>query len=155
MEKLDLMELIDTAIRREEEAYLFYMDLHGKLEDPGVKDTLAWIAEEEKKHKDFLESYRDGKYSDSAPPKRDIKYYKLAEHLDEPAIEKDMKSQDVFLVAAHREMRSHQFYSELAELQVQDEPKGMLEKMAEEELKHKEKMEYLYANTAFPQTDGG
>jgi hypothetical protein len=27
--------------------------------------------------------------------------------------------------------------------------------MANEELKHKEKMEYLYANTAFPQTAGG
>jgi len=27
--------------------------------------------------------------------------------------------------------------------------------MANEELKHKEKMEYLYANTAFPQTSGG
>ena len=31
----------------------------------------------------------------------------------------------------------------------------MLLKIASEELKHKEKMEYLYANTAFPQTDGG
>jgi hypothetical protein len=31
----------------------------------------------------------------------------------------------------------------------------MLHKIANEELKHKEKMEYLYANTAFPQTDGG
>jgi len=27
--------------------------------------------------------------------------------------------------------------------------------MAAEELKHKEKMEYLYANTAFTQTAGG
>ena len=31
----------------------------------------------------------------------------------------------------------------------------MLVKIANEELKHKEKMEYLYTNTAFPQTDGG
>jgi hypothetical protein len=27
--------------------------------------------------------------------------------------------------------------------------------MANEELKHKEKMEYLYTNTTFPQTSGG
>ena len=33
--------------------------------------------------------------------------------------------------------------------------KDMLLKMANEELKHKEKMEYLYSNTAFPQTAGG
>ena len=31
----------------------------------------------------------------------------------------------------------------------------MLSRMANEELKHKEKMEYLYANAAFPQTAGG
>jgi len=30
-----------------------------------------------------------------------------------------------------------------------------IEWIANEELKHKEKMEYLYANTAFPQTAGG
>jgi hypothetical protein len=31
----------------------------------------------------------------------------------------------------------------------------MLLKMANQEIKHKEKVEYLYANTAFVQTDGG
>jgi len=33
--------------------------------------------------------------------------------------------------------------------------RDMLLKMANEELKHKEKMEYLYTNTTFPQTSGG
>ena len=52
-------------------------------------------------------------------------------------------------------MRSHEFYTELAGLHGDGEVKDLLLKMANEELKHKEKMEYLYANTAFPQTDGG
>ena len=95
MEEKSLVELINTAIQREEDAYRFYMDLHDKLEDPGVKDTLAWIAEEEKKHKAFLVNYRDGKYSEESLPKRDIKYYELAEHQDEPEIDTDMQSQDV------------------------------------------------------------
>jgi rubrerythrin len=33
--------------------------------------------------------------------------------------------------------------------------RDMLLRMADQELKHKEKVEYLYANTAFPQTAGG
>jgi rubrerythrin len=66
-----------------------------------------------------------------------------------------MSRQDVFLIAAHRESRSHQFYTELANLHAQGDTQIMLLKMANEELKHKEKMEYLYANTAFPQTSGG
>ena len=68
---------------------------------------------------------------------------------------KDPEGQDVYLVAAHRESMSHKFYTELANLHAEGELKTMLLKMANEELKHKEKMEYLYANTAFPQTAGG
>ena len=40
-------------------------------------------------------------------------------------------------------------------LHTDGEARTMLLKMANEELKHKEKMEYLYSNTAFPQTSGG
>jgi rubrerythrin len=43
----------------------------------------------------------------------------------------------------------------LANLHTEGELREILFKMANEELKHKEKMEYLYANTAFPQTSGG
>jgi rubrerythrin len=43
----------------------------------------------------------------------------------------------------------------LANLHANGDLREMLLKMANEELKHKEKMEYLYTNTAFPQTSGG
>jgi rubrerythrin len=66
-----------------------------------------------------------------------------------------MKIEDLFLIAAHRELRSYNFYSELAQIHSQGDTHEILLKIANEELKHKEKMEYLYANTAFPQTSGG
>ena len=81
--------------------------------------------------------------------------YKIAEYLEEPDIDGDLRSQEVYLIAAHRENRSHQFYTELANLHAEGELQSMLLKMANEELKHKEKMEYLYSNTAFTQTSGG
>jgi rubrerythrin len=61
----------------------------------------------------------------------------------------------VYLVAAHRELQTYNFYKALADLHPDGEAKEMLLKMANQELKHKEKVEYLYANTAFPQTAGG
>jgi rubrerythrin len=109
----------------------------------------------------------------------DVVEYKIAEYLEEPEIDGDMSSQEVYLVAAHRESRSRQFYTELANLHADGNTQTMLLKMANEELKHKEKMEYLYStqtmllkmaneelkhkekmeylysNTAFPQTSGG
>jgi rubrerythrin len=150
-----LSDIIDLAIQREQEAYDFYMDIYNHLEDASVKDTLEFIAGEEKKHKAFLVNYREGNYGVDALRMADVVDYKIAEHLEEPEIQEQISSQDVYLIASHREHRSHQFYSELANLHPDGDTKTMLLKMANEELKHKEKMEYLYANTAFPQTSGG
>ncbi len=148
-------DIIEIAIKREEDAYDFYMDIHSKVVDAGVKDTLEFIAGEEKKHKAFLVSYRDGEFGATALRMSDVVDYKIAEYLTEPEVDENSKPEDVYLVASHRELRSYHFYTELANLHADGDLQEMLSKMANEELKHKEKMEYLYANTAFPQTSGG
>lgn len=150
-----LSEVLELAIHREEEAYEFYMDIYHKVEDQSVKDTLEFIAGEETKHKAFLVGYREGNYGADALRMADVVEYRIAEYLEEPEIENNMSSQEVYLIASHREGRSHRFYTELADLHAEGDTKTMLLKMANEELKHKEKMEYLYSNTAFPQTSGG
>ena len=150
-----LLSLIDAAIQREEDAYTFYMAIHGKVADPAVRETIQWIAGEEQKHKAFLVKYRSGEFGAGGLRLSDVAYYKIAEHQDEPEVKEKMNSSEVYLVAAHRELRSHNFYNALAGQHAAGEAREMLLKMANEELKHKEKMEYLYANTAFPQTSGG
>jgi rubrerythrin len=150
-----LSEIIDLAIQREEKAYDFYMDIIRKLEDPSIKDAIEFIANEEKKHKAFLVNYRNGDYGPDALRMTDVVDYKISKYLEEPEITKETKREDIYLIASHRELRSHQFYTELAHMHEANNIKEMLLKMANEELKHKEKMEYLYANTAFPQTAGG
>lgn len=148
-------DIIEIAIQREEDAYAFYMDILSKVADPGVKNTLEFIAGEEKKHKAFWVNYRAGNFGAQALRMSDVVDYKIAEYLKEPPVDEKTKPEDVYLAASHRELRSHQFYAALARLHAVGEPREMLLKMANEELKHKEKMEYLYANTAFPQTSGG
>jgi rubrerythrin len=148
-------DILEIAIKREEDAYDFYMDIHSKVVDANVKDTLEFIAGEEKKHKAFLVSYRDGDFGTKALRMSDVVEYKIAEYLEEPEVDESSKPEDVYLVASHRELRSHYFYTEMANLHAEGDLQEMLFKMANEELKHKEKMEYLYANTAFPQTSGG
>ena len=148
-------EILDMAIRREEVAYDFYMDIYRKVEDETVRETVEFIAKEEKKHKAFLVSYKEGKYGTDSLRMAEVVEYKLAEYLEEPEISPNSSIEDVYLVAAHRETRSHQFYSELANMHPDSKLKTMLQKMANEELKHKEKMEYLYSNAAFTQTSGG
>ena len=150
-----LVDIIEKAIQKEEEAYTFYMTLYTKVKDETVRDTLKFIAAEEKTHKAFLVNYRDSGYGNETLQMRAVAYYLIAEHQKEPEISDDMQSEGVFLLAAHRELKAFHFYSELAAIYAEGETQSILLKMANEELKHKEKMEYLYANAAFPQTAGG
>jgi rubrerythrin len=150
-----IAECLETAIKREEEAYAFYMDILGKIDDESVKETIEFIAGEEKKHRQFLIDYRDGRHGGQTLRLSNAVDYKVAEYLQKPEVEKDMDSAEVYLVASHRELASYNFYTEFADLHPEGPAKDMLRRMASEELKHKEKMEYLYANTAFPQTSGG
>ena len=110
------------------------------------------MAQEEKGHKEYLLKYRK---SGLAGPSKPVIDYKIAENLVKPDIQKDIQSKDVYLIAANRELNAHNFYKGLAEIHPAGEAREMLQRMAEEELKHKEKFEYLYANTAFTQTADG
>ena len=151
----EVSEILEIAIKREEDAYTFYMEMHGSASEPGVKESLEFMAKEEKKHKEFLERYRDGGLKAEALRSSDVVDYKVAEYLEEAELDSNSKPEDVFLVAAHREQRAHQFYKAFAAAHPDGELRQLLLKMADEELRHKEKVEYLYSNTAFPQTSGG
>ena len=155
MEGQNLQSLIETAVRNEEEARVFYLGLHDLVEDALAKETLKFLAGEELAHKEFLLAYLKGEKKINALPLEEIIDYHIAQYADKPDIKKDMNTSDVYLVAAHREWNSYNFYKSLASLQPAGNVRDMLLNMADQELKHKEKVEYLYSNTAFPQTSGG
>jgi rubrerythrin len=155
MEDRNVKYVIETPIQKEKEAHEFYLDLYNFVEDAIVKDALLFVAEEEKKHEEFLQNYLKGRYGADALPLSDVIDYEIAQYLGMPDIEKGMEAKDVYLVAAHRELNSYNFYKNLAGIHPDGEVKDLLLKMANQELKHKEKVEYLYSNTAFPQTAGG
>jgi rubrerythrin len=155
MDAKTISMIIDVAIEREERAYAFYQELSGKVKDITAQETLQFLSDEEKKHKEFLQKYRQGDYGAESLRMTDVVDYKIAEYLAKPDIQKNMDSKDIYLVAAHRELNSYNFYKSLADLHPDGSAKTMLLRMANEEKKHKEKVEYLYSNTAFPQTDGG
>jgi len=155
MDDQRLSAVIDVAIKKEEEAYAFYMQLCNLVEDRDAKGTLEFLAQEEKKHKEYLTSCGEGRYCSYVLNLGEIVDYKIIEHLEKPDIKKDMNSAEIYLVAAKREIDSYHFYKGMADSYPPGDMKDLLIKVANEEMKHKEKVEYLYANTAFPQTAGG
>ena len=155
MPEIILKEVIDQAILREEQAFAFYEKLMDAVADKVSQDTLAFIAKEELKHKEILERYARGELGQEALSLREVVDARVVEALGPPDVTERLDQKDIFLVAAEREKASHEFYAKLAELQPEGELKKLFSKLAQEELAHKEKAEYLYCNAAFPQTDGG
>jgi len=155
MDDARLKNVLEIAIKKEQEAYDFYMDLRKKVDDPSAKDTLKFMAAEELKHKEFLTACHSGSYCASSLKMDAVIDYGIIQHMKKPDLKKNMSSAEVYIVAADRELNSHNFYKDLAASYPAGEVRDMLLKMANEELKHKEKAEYLYSNTAFPQTSGG
>jgi rubrerythrin len=155
MKNTDFDAIIDKAIANEEEASQFYLKLSEMVTDKMAKDTLFYMADEEKKHKKYLLRYRQESFINTAVKDIEEKNNKIAEILHIPRVKPNMESKDVYLLAAERELNSYNFYMGMASLHPDGEIKQMLLKMAAEEMKHKEKVEYLYTNTAFVQTEGG
>ncbi|MCK9195717.1 MAG: ferritin family protein [Syntrophales bacterium] len=155
MKNKSLEAILEKAIRNEEGAFRFYMDLYNTVEDKVAKNTLVFLADEEKKHRDYLIKYRDGVYPENAMTVSEETTAKIKEFTGEHDIKKNSQPKDIYLVAADRELNAYNFYKKLADIHPSGQVRELLLRMAQEELKHKEKMEYLYDNTAFPQTAGG
>lgn len=154
MSDMSISEMLEIAIGKEEAANRMYQDLALRVEEKEAKETLEYLAEEEKNHKRILEDYRQGKLKDSLALSKTIDY-KIAEHTQRSDISNDSEMKDIYLFAAHEERDAYDFYMNLAERHAEGETRALLLKMANEEKKHKEKMEYYYTNSAFPQNAGG
>ncbi|MFC2020383.1 hypothetical protein ACFLU1_01115 [Chloroflexota bacterium] len=81
--------------------------------------------------------------------------YKITEKSEQGEISPGMQLKDIFLVAANREKIAHESYLSLSQIHPAGEVKRMLEELVSQELAHKHKLEFLYSEVAFPQTDGG
>jgi len=92
MQSKDLSAVLNMAIDKEIEAHAFYADLHSRVTDPEAKQTLQFLANEEKKHRDFLTSYKQGGGGPQSLKTSHVIDYKIAEHLEKPDISGKMES---------------------------------------------------------------
>lgn len=145
---MELRTLIEQAIRQEELSHEFYRRLAQVVTQKETRELLEWLAKDELEHKAFLESCLTPEGCTLAGEAHDTH---LAEAMEAPAITPEMTPKEALLVAMKREEGSYHFYQRLASLQPPGEARDFLEKMAKVELAHKEKVEYLYTNVAFPE----
>ena len=153
--QLTLSEILGKAIQNEIGSWLLYNKLSQKMKNQVAKDAFQELGRQEQRHQNLLEKYSRGELKGGMLSRGQVVDYKIAEHLDQAEISPDMKLPDVFLLAANREKASHDFYISLATIHPAGEAKRLMEELAAQELEHKQRVEFLYTEVAFPQTDGG
>lgn len=153
--EMTLGEILRKAIQKEIASWLLYNDLSRKMSQEVARDTFKKLAQQERGHQNLLERYLRGEIKEGALGSGQAIDYRIAEHLDQPKIYPDMNLKDIFPLAANREKASHELYLSLAQIHPAGEVKNLLEELAAQELEHKQQIEFLYTEVAFPQTDGG
>jgi len=153
--QLTVQVILEKAIEKEIESQQLYGDLSRKVTEAAAKDAFARLKREEEGHEELLRRYLRGELGEGGLKKEQVLDYKIAEYLEQPELTPGMGLSEVFLVAANREKASHEFYLSLARVHPAGRVRSLLEQLAAQELGHKQKVEFLYSEVAFPQTDGG
>lgn len=141
-------KVISMAVENEIEAYEFYTAVGEKVKDANLKSIFKDLAEEEKKHRNFLQ----GMLSQTKPLSFDeAKDYKISETVDKPKLSVSMKPADAITLAMKNEEEAMNMYAELAKCSPDKEQKEMFESLSRMEQGHKVKLEGMYTNMAFPE----
>jgi rubrerythrin len=153
--QLTVQSILEKAIEKEIESQHLYQDLSQKMTNAAAKNAFRQLSQEEQEHENLLRRYLRGELKEGALKREQVLDYRIAEHLEQPEISPGMELKDVFLLAANREKASHAFYLSLAGVHPSGPVRRLLEQLAVQELEHKRRVEFLYTEVAFPQTDGG
>lgn len=150
-----MADVLKLGIDREVESQRLYADLASSLSLASAKYACLLLVDEERKHQEILEEYLGAGLGQGAIDTRQRIDFKIAEQFGRPELRADMRLPELLLLAADRERESVDFYASLAALHAPGTVRSLLERLATEESGHKQKVEKMYAEVAFPQTDGG
>ena len=145
----DVKKIISTAIDREVEAYTFYRSVSDKVKDKALKSLFAELAEEEKKHREFLQGFL-GK--DASKMKFAAGHdYKVGDGLPAPKLTMDLKPLEGLVIAIQKELEAMQMYTQFANAAADTETQLLFSQLANMERSHKARLEDIYTNMAFPE----
>jgi rubrerythrin len=144
----DMEVILDRAIANEEAAAAFYRHAAGMANVPKTRETLEWLARDEEEHKRLIEEFRSG----ARPlPASTTSGGSLVEAFGAPAFSTELAPADAFLLAAQKERLAVAFYEDWAALYPEGPERELLLRLAEVERRHKEHVEAMFSNAAFPE----
>jgi rubrerythrin len=149
MNQDEFKKIMLQAIDNEVEAYTYYRTVSDNVKDTKLKDLFDGLAKDEAKHKLTLEGFLT-----KAPEKlhfAESKDYKVADTIPTPPLTPDLKPIDGIVIAIKKELEAMQMYTQLANASADGEQKNIFLELASMERGHKNRLEDIYTNMAFPE----
>lgn len=147
MATMDVKEIVKQATQQEEMAYKFYTDALKYVKDAAAKVWLKELAGEELKHKEMLQKFDVSKVKQFKPAK--IHDLHITEYLVDKDVHEIKDFQDVLIVAMKKEQKAYNFYVGMAKSADSPDMQKICKVLAQEELKHKHKLELYYDDVVF------
>ena len=142
MEFSTFEEIIDFAIKREEEAFQSYGEMINIARTPGLKKLLTELQNEEKNHKKLLQNITQEKVNSLNI--KEVLDLKISDYLVEEPPHEQMNFQDLLIFAAKKEQKAVELYSELAKQAKEKDLKKLFEFLVQQEKRHKLRLEKEY-----------
>ncbi len=142
MDQKEFQEVLAFAVGREEEAEVFYQEASRKARSPHMKEAFLQMAGEEQKHRELLTTLNMGAVVGTKI--EGIPDLKLADQLTDVGYGPDMTYQDILILAMKREKGAFLLYNGIAEHSDDADLRRLFQILAQEEARHKLKLETEY-----------
>ena len=142
MNFMSLKDVLDFAVRREEEAAAAYARMRDMVREASLKELMTDLQNEENKHKELLLGLA-GLKPESLPVKSVVDM-KISDYLAAESPRPDMTLQDLFILAAQREQKAVDLYTDLRRRVTDAEHLALFDFLIAQEKSHKLKLESEY-----------
>jgi rubrerythrin len=147
------MNVLDFAMKMEEDGKSYYEKLASQTDQPGLKTIFSRLAEDEHMHYEIFKKLKDGKSVSSVPESTTLEAVRNIFEtlpLPEKALKNIAGTLDAYQHAMKVEAESTRFYEDAAAEEKDPQTKQILLQIAAEEKQHFNIMENIYHFTNAP-----
>lgn len=148
MSEWPLKDALKLALRMEEESIQLYTSAQDKALNPSSKEFLKELVKEEEKHKKKIREVMKypERVKEIGSSETKIRDLRIVDWLEDVSLSPEADYQQILIYAGKREKETHDFYVELAKRYKNKHIGKLFAKLAQEELKHKYRLEQEYDN---------
>ena len=138
--------VLNRALSLEKQSYNLYIWAKGRVKNIGIKKMLNELAQEERRHKEKIVSAIKNRerISEIGSNIEEVEDLGIIDWLSDAGLSENATYQDILIYAGKREKETYEYYLDLSERFGKNEIGKLFLNLAQEELKHKNRIEREY-----------